>query len=129
MPHPLFDRSKLKVRPLAERESYLAAEKTIIDPDVALAKPMDVGSAAPQIARVAERIRRARRKGASVMMAFGAHAIKNGLGRVLARLAEEGWVTHFATNGAAHRVRTIDDSLREIASRKALGGEEGARRR
>jgi len=34
------------------------------------------------------------------MLAYGAHAIKNGLGPVLTRLMEEGWVTHLATNGA-----------------------------
>jgi len=34
------------------------------------------------------------------MIAFGAHTIKNGLGPVLIRLMEEGWVTLLATNGA-----------------------------
>jgi len=34
------------------------------------------------------------------MLAFGAHTIKNGLGPVLIRLMEQGWLTHLATNGA-----------------------------
>jgi hypothetical protein len=34
------------------------------------------------------------------MLAFGAHAIKNGLAPVLIHLMEKGWVTHLATNGA-----------------------------
>lgn len=34
------------------------------------------------------------------MLAFGAHAIKNGLAPVLSALAEGGWLTHLATNGA-----------------------------
>jgi len=34
-------------------------------------------------------------------MAFGAHAIKNGLAPVLIRLIERGWLTHLATNGAS----------------------------
>jgi len=33
-------------------------------------------------------------------MAFGAHAIKNGLAPVLIGLMRGGWITHFATNGA-----------------------------
>jgi len=35
-----------------------------------------------------------------VMLTFGAHLIKNGLGPVVIRLLEEGWLTHVATNGA-----------------------------
>jgi len=35
-----------------------------------------------------------------VVCAFGAHTIKNGLGRVLGQLSKEGWITHLATNGA-----------------------------
>ncbi len=34
------------------------------------------------------------------MFAFGAHAIKNGLGPVLISLMRDGWLTHLATNGA-----------------------------
>ena len=34
------------------------------------------------------------------MLAYGAHLVKNGLGPVVARLVQEGWVTHLATNGA-----------------------------
>jgi hypothetical protein len=35
-----------------------------------------------------------------VILAFGAHTIKNGLAPVLIALMEEGWLTHLATNGA-----------------------------
>ncbi len=35
-----------------------------------------------------------------MVVAFGAHAIKNGLGPVFLRLVERGWFTHLATNGA-----------------------------
>jgi hypothetical protein len=45
-------------------------------------------------------MRKARRAGRSIMLAFGAHTIKNGLAPVLIRLIEEGWLTHLATNGA-----------------------------
>jgi hypothetical protein len=100
MPYPQFDRARLKLRPLAERRSLLVAEKVILPPESVLERPPEVGEAAPQLLRLAERIRRARDAGASVVLAFGAHAIKNGLALVMLRLAEEGWVTHFATNGA-----------------------------
>jgi hypothetical protein len=45
-------------------------------------------------------VRSARAAGRAVILAFGAHAIKNGLAPVLIRLAEQGWLTHLATNGA-----------------------------
>ncbi len=49
---------------------------------------------------LAGRIISARNKGCPVILTFGAHTIKNGLGPVLAALAGGGWVTHLATNGA-----------------------------
>jgi hypothetical protein len=48
----------------------------------------------------ADRVRKARAKERPVVVAFGAHSIKNGLGPVLLRLIERGWFTHLATNGA-----------------------------
>jgi len=95
--HKEFDRSRLRVRPLAERRSKLAIEKIAVDPE---AWPLDLGELAPRVARVAERVRRSRAAGRPVILAFGAHAIKNGLGPVLIRMMERGWVTHLATNGA-----------------------------
>ena len=100
MTHPLFDRSKLKVLPLAARKNLLAAEKVVISPEEALRLKPGLGAAGESVARAAERIAAARKAGAPVILAFGAHAIKNGLALVLRALAEEGWVTHFATNGA-----------------------------
>ena len=74
------------------------------------------GGAAPSRKRC-ERIRAARAAGRPVMCAFGAHTIKNGLGPVLMRLIEQGWITHLATNGAgiihdwelAYQGRTSED--------------------
>jgi len=100
MPHPEFDRSKLSMRPLSERKNKLVAEEVVIDPEGVLRKAPGVGDAEGLIRRVAQRIRRARKAGAPVILAFGAHAIKNGLSLVMLRLAQDGWITHFATNGA-----------------------------
>ena len=48
-----------------------------------------------------ERIRGARRLKKPVIVMFGAHVIKAGLSRYLGMLAQEGWVTALATNGAS----------------------------
>ncbi len=46
------------------------------------------------------RIKAARQRGASVMLLYGAHLVKNGLMGVVIRLINGGWITHLATNGA-----------------------------
>jgi hypothetical protein len=98
MPHPQFDRSKLDVRPLCERCNKVRIERDHVPPGTAPG-PL-TASAAAIIAETAQRVRQARAAGRPVMLAFGAHAIKNGLGPVLGRLIEEGWIQHLATNGA-----------------------------
>lgn len=93
-----LDRSALAFKPLAARINKRHIERDFISPDRA------PGSLPPQKERLvlecAERIISARSINAPVIMAFGAHAIKNGLGLVLKELIEGGWVTHLATNGA-----------------------------
>jgi hypothetical protein len=42
----------------------------------------------------------ARERGASVMLIYGAHLIKNGAMALMISLIEKGWITHLATNGA-----------------------------
>jgi hypothetical protein len=92
-----LDPRRVRLQPLAERRSKHALEEIRIDPDAAPPAP---GSLAPRIELTVERIRAARRRGRAVILAYGAHLIKNGLGPVVARLLEQGWVTHLATNGA-----------------------------
>ncbi|MCK7536104.1 MAG: hypothetical protein MZV63_36515 [Marinilabiliales bacterium] len=46
------------------------------------------------------KIRLAREKNKPVILAFGAHTIKNGMSPTLIALIKDGWVTHLATNGA-----------------------------
>ena len=57
-------------------------------------------AAAEVLTECAEKVRAARAAGRPVMLAFGAHSIKNGLAPVLTQLMERGWVTLLATNGA-----------------------------
>jgi len=94
----LFDRNSIAARPLAERKNKLDFTRDRIDPD-AYAPRLDP-AAAETVARASAEIRAARARGAPVMLAFGAHTIKNGLSPVMVRLMRGGWVTHFATNGA-----------------------------
>ncbi|MEI7437441.1 MAG: hypothetical protein WCL16_11630, partial [bacterium] len=98
MAFPVFNRNALRIRPLGDRENKLRIERDAVDPDAAPAALPP--SAAAHTIEVAERILRARRAGRPVVLAFGAHTIKNGLAPVLIRLIERGWVTHLATNGA-----------------------------
>ncbi len=93
-----FDRDKLAIKKLAERRNKLSVEKDLI--------PLTFNSSGftadekELISQASARILRAREMNKSVMLAFGAHTIKNGLAPVLMALMHEGWVTHLATNGA-----------------------------
>jgi hypothetical protein len=84
--------------PLSERANKKDIEKIHVPPD---GEPRALDSKAIEtIAEAAERVLAARRAGRPVIVAFGAHAIKNGLAPVLTRLMEREWVSHLATNGA-----------------------------
>ncbi|MFO1514409.1 MAG: hypothetical protein U1F83_16125 [Verrucomicrobiota bacterium] len=96
-PQPL-DLSRLKVLPLAERESLSSVEKILIDP--ASPPPPCAPPLAAAVEKCAQRIRLAREKSASVILMYGAHLIKNGGSRIVNRLMQKGWLTHLATNGA-----------------------------
>ena len=98
MPVTPLDLSRLRVYPLAERASLTRADDILIDPDAA-PKPCGERNAGP-IRECAERIRAARARGASVMLIYGAHLLRNGTARVLERLMAGGHLTHLATNGA-----------------------------
>lgn len=92
-----FDRSRLRFRPLSERRSKLRVDEILVDPD---GPAPEAGPLSEALDRVAERVRTARGRGAPVILCHGAHLIRNGLGPVVIRLLEEGWLSHVATNGA-----------------------------
>lgn len=98
MPYEIFDRLAVRMEPLSARTNKKQIETHHVSPDRAPGVLPAGASAA--IVQLAERIQTARRQDRPVMLAFGAHAIKNGLSPVLIRLMEDGWVTHLATNGA-----------------------------
>lgn len=92
------DRSRFLSNPLKARASRVLIERDVVAVD---AEPAGLsGRAMETIHEAAARIVRARKNGKAVILTFGAHAIKNGLGLVLGKLIEDGWVTHLATNGA-----------------------------
>jgi hypothetical protein len=84
MPYPAFDRSRLKLKPLSERQHDMTlAEVLPLDVPV---PPFDE----PSLAQVAERVTRAHRTGAQVILMMGAHVIKCGLSRFVIDLMERG---------------------------------------
>jgi hypothetical protein len=95
-PAPL-DLGKIKVLPLAQRRSLNDLESLLrAQPDAAELPPEMTAA----IADCASHIKAARQRGASVMLIYGAHLIKNGLQPVVNDLLARGWITHLATNGA-----------------------------
>lgn len=88
-----FDRSQLRLLPLPEREHDVSIA-VMLDPDE---KPV---FSHPTIDVLAQRIRAAKEKGAAVVVMLGAHVIRSGCAPILIRLMEEGYVTHYALNGA-----------------------------
>ncbi|MBK8884915.1 MAG: hypothetical protein IPN67_21960 [Bacteroidales bacterium] len=98
MPYQKFDRSRLAVQKLEERKNKIYIEKSHIP--VNQTHEHFPEQASNLIKKTADRIRLARDKKRSVILAFGAHTIKNGMSPTLIALMEEGWVTHLATNGA-----------------------------
>jgi hypothetical protein len=93
-----LDLSQLKVFPLSERQSLTRAEDILLDPEApAKACPEQF---VPTIRDCAAKIKAARKRGATVMLIYGAHLLRNGAAQILARMMERDWLTHLATNGA-----------------------------
>jgi hypothetical protein len=90
----MFDRARLRLKPLSQREHDLGLSVMITPENVRPA------FAHPAIDALAERIVKAREAGATVLMAMGAHALRDGCGPLLAELMRRGLITHFALNGA-----------------------------
>src|SRR4051794_37059786 len=91
MPQPL-DLKRLKVFPLAQRQSMSRIEDILVNPD--LPPPICSEPIQRQIKECARQIAAARQCGASVMFLYGAHLVKNGAAAIVERLLAKGWVTH-----------------------------------
>ncbi len=93
-----LDAGRIRAFPLAERRNLLDIRKLAIDPN--RPPPEMDDTLQTRIDRLAERIRAARETGASVMLAYGAHLVKNGCAPLVNALIDGGHVTHLATQGA-----------------------------
>ncbi|HYT88898.1 MAG TPA: hypothetical protein VEL76_09330 [Gemmataceae bacterium] len=94
MPHPLFDRSRLRIQPLAQRQHDL--DLSVILPLNAPLPPFE-HDAIPILGR---RLNEARQRNAARILLMGAHVLRAGVSRYLIDLMERGLVTHVAMNGA-----------------------------
>jgi hypothetical protein len=94
MPFPQFDRSRLRLRPLAERTHDLD-RSCLIFPDTPRQPFAD--EALPILA---DRIVEASAAGRAVIFICGAHVIRKGNGPLLIDLMERGLLGHLALNGA-----------------------------
>lgn len=98
MKHQKFNRKKLSIRRLSERRNQISIENIAVPLTF---RPYGlIQSDKDLIKKTSDKIMAARDKNKSVILAFGAHTIKNGLAPVLIELIKNGWVTHLATNGA-----------------------------
>ncbi|NQU40194.1 MAG: hypothetical protein HQ523_09605 [Lentisphaerae bacterium] len=98
MAYPEFDRHELRIFSLSERSNRVEIERDHVAPS-SIGNPLS-STAQVVLDETVARIRRARAADRPVVLVFGAHTIKNGLGPVLIHLMRQGWVTHLATNGA-----------------------------
>jgi len=94
MPYPLFDRSQLLLKPLQERVHDVS-----IDSFIDLNEPLEPFDH-PAMTPLAEEILAARKKGAAVMLMYGAHVIRTGCSLHIIEMMRRGQLTHLATNGA-----------------------------
>ncbi len=94
MPLPQFDRSRLTLKPLAERR-HDVDRSVLIFPDTPR-QPFDH----PALDVLAERIVAAAAAGRAVIFACGAHVLRQGNGPLLIDLMRRGLLGHLALNGA-----------------------------
>ncbi len=92
--YPVFDRSALRILPLAERQH-----------DLEINNWLELDSETPPFAHddltvLADRMRAARQHGRAVILIMGAHVLRAGVNRHLIDLIEKGWISHIAFNGA-----------------------------
>ncbi len=90
-----FDRSRLQLRPLAERVNLLNHEHWL---PLSLEQGQEFEH--PDLNRLANRIASAKNQGAARILMIGGHVIRAGVNRQIIDLLERGYIDHIATNGA-----------------------------
>lgn len=94
MPYQQFDRSKLKLKPLSERQNDLTLD-VLIRPDDPFERLENA-----DLNTIAGRIIAAHKQGAPVVILMGAHVIRRGNAPLLIDLMRRGLINHIAMNGA-----------------------------
>jgi hypothetical protein len=94
MPFPQFDRSRLRIQPLANRQH-----------DLTLAHILSLDAPVPEfnypaVPILGQRLVTAKNNGAARIMLMGAHVLRAGVSRFLIDLMERGLINHIAMNGA-----------------------------
>lgn len=95
MPFPQFDRSQLKILPLAERIHDIRHSDIRVDP----AGPREPFEN-PAIPILGKAVADAHRNGRTSLFVCGAHVLRRGNAALLIDLMEKGLLTHLALNGA-----------------------------
>lgn len=95
-----FNRLEMEYLPVGNRYSKVDIRTASIDPAHSETYIEADPTLCDYFRTIAEEILVAKQKHAAVICAFGAHAIKNGLGRLIGSFLENGWFTHICTNGA-----------------------------
>ena len=94
MPYPAFDRSRLQVKPLAQRQHDL---------DLSSLLPLDAplpAFAHPALPALGHALAEAKRRGAARIVLMGAHVLRAGVSHYLIDMMQRGDITHLAMNGA-----------------------------
>jgi hypothetical protein len=94
---PSFDRSRLIIKPLAERKHDITIDQQL--PLDELPPALD-DKAMADIAELGRRMAAAKARGAAVLLLMGGHVIRAQVARQLIDLMERGLVTHIGMNGA-----------------------------
>jgi len=90
----IFDRSALRILPLAERKHDLEISNWLsLDSETPAFEH-------PDLKVLADRIRSARKQKRAVILIMGAHVLRAGVNRHLIDMIERGWISHIAFNGA-----------------------------
>jgi hypothetical protein len=92
--YPVFDRSRLRLRPLAEREHDLRVDRWLALDDGPVEYAHD------ELPTVAKRLISAHESGAARILMMGAHVLRAGVNRQIIDLLERGFIDHIAMNGA-----------------------------
>jgi len=90
----IFDRSALRILPLAERKHDLEISNWLsLDSETPAFEH-------PDLKVLADRIRAASKQKRAVILIMGAHVLRAGVNRHLIDMIERGWISHIAFNGA-----------------------------